>query len=103
MGQHWRDAAGRERKRIRLWPGPDFTAGFHTFRLSWGPEAIVWYVDGVERFRSVRNIPTEEMYVLVNLAVGGEAAGEPAATTRFWSRMEVDYMRVWEDWRRLRR
>ena len=50
----------------------------------------------------MRNIPTEEMYVLVNLAVGGEAAGEPA-TTRLWSRMEVDYMRVWQDWRRLRR
>ena len=51
----------------------------------------------------MHNIPTEERYVLVNLAVGGEAAGEPAATTRLPSRMEVDYMRVWEDWRRLRR
>jgi beta-glucanase (GH16 family) len=103
MGQHWRDAAGRERKRIGSWTGPDFTAGFHSFGLSWGPESIVWYVDGVERYRSVRNIPTEEMYVLVNLAVGGEAPGDPDATTPFPSRMEVDYVRVWEDWRRLRR
>ena len=103
MGQHWRDAAGRERKRIRSWAGPDFSAGFHTFGLSWGPDAVVWYVDGVERYRSVRNIPTEEMYVLVNLAVGGEGPGDPDASTRFPSRMEVDYVRVWEDWRRLRR
>jgi beta-glucanase (GH16 family) len=103
MAQHYRDAAGGERKRTRTWTGPDFTAGFHTFGLSWSPESIVWYVDGVERYRSERDIPTEEMYVLVNLAVGGEAPGDPDATTRFPSRMEVDYLRVWEDWRRLRR
>jgi serralysin len=53
----------------RSWTGPDFTAGF----------------------------PTEEMYVLVNLAVGGgETPGDPDATTRSPSRMEVDYVRVWE-------
>jgi beta-glucanase (GH16 family) len=97
MAQHYRDAAGRERKRTRTWTGPDFTAGFHTFGLSWSPTAIVWYVDGVERFRSTRDIPTEEMYLLVNLAVGGEAPGDPDATTSFPSRMEVDYVRVWED------
>jgi beta-glucanase (GH16 family) len=97
MAQHYRDAAGVNRKHARTWTGPDFTAGFHTFALSWGPRAIVWYVDGVERFRSEREIPTEEMYVLVNLAVGGESAGEPDATTSFPSRMEVDYLRVWKD------
>jgi hypothetical protein len=36
MGQRWRDPAAREGKRIRSWTGPDFTAGFHTFGLSWG-------------------------------------------------------------------
>jgi beta-glucanase (GH16 family) len=97
MAQHYRDAAGRERKRTRTWTGPDFAAGFHTFGMSWGPDAIVWYIDGVERFRSVRDIPTEEMYVLVNLAVGGDAPGQPDATTSFPSRMEVDYVRVWKD------
>jgi beta-glucanase (GH16 family) len=97
MAQHYRDAAGREQKRTRAWTGPDFTAGFHSFGMSWGPEAIVWYVDGVERFRSVHDIPTQEMYVLVNLAVGGDAPGDPDATTRFPSRMEVDYVRVWAD------
>ena len=97
MAQHYRDAAGRERKRVRTWRGPDFTAGFHTFGMSWSPTAVVWYVDGVERFRSTRDIPTQEMYVLVNLAVGGEAPGPPDATTPFPARMEVDYVRVWED------
>jgi beta-glucanase (GH16 family) len=97
MAQHYRDADGVHRRQVGTWSGPDFTAGFHTFALSWGPEAIVWYVDGVERFRSRRHIPAQAMYVLVNLAVGGELAGEPDASTRFPSRMEVDYLRVWED------
>ena len=101
MGQHRRDAAGRERKRIR--PEPDFIAGFHTFGLFWGPGGDCLVRRRGRAVRPVRNIPTEEMHVLVNLAVGGEAAGEPAAITRFPSRMEVDYMRVGEDWRRLRR
>jgi hypothetical protein len=35
--------------------------------------------------------------VLVNLAVGGDAAGEPSATTRFPSRTEVNHFRVWTD------
>jgi hypothetical protein len=35
--------------------------------------------------------------VLVNLAVGGDAAGEPDATTRFPSRTEVNHFRVWKD------
>jgi beta-glucanase (GH16 family) len=97
MAQHYRDAAGEPAKRVGTWTGPDFTAGFHTFALSWGPQAIVWYVDGVERFRSQSDIPTQEMYLLVNLAVGGELAGEPDAGTSFPSRMEVDYLRVWKD------
>jgi beta-glucanase (GH16 family) len=33
------------------WVGPDFSAGWHTFAVDWEPDAIVWYVDGVERWR----------------------------------------------------
>jgi beta-glucanase (GH16 family) len=97
MAQHYRDPAGVPGKHSRTWTGPDFTAGFHTFGMSWSPEAVVWYIDGVERFRSHLDIPAEEMYLLVNLAVGGEVAGEPDATTRFPSHLEVDYVRVWKD------
>lgn len=97
LSQHYYDLTGAHRKRARSWSGPDFTDGFHTYALSWSQDAIVWYVDGIERFRSTTRIPREEMYVLVNLAVGGDWPGAPDVTTEFPSVMEVDYIRVWED------
>jgi beta-glucanase (GH16 family) len=96
MAQHYRDGAGRPADRLRTWAGPDFSAGFHTFAISWSASSVVWYVDGVERFRSRRDVPDEPMYVLVNLAVGGDAPGQPDAGTRFPSVLEVDYVRVWD-------
>ncbi len=80
-----------------VWSGPDFTDGFHTFSVSWMPKAIVWYVDGVERFRSQRHIPREKMFAFLNVAVGGTTPGDPDATTQFPTFMEIDYVRVWKD------
>ncbi len=79
------------------WTGPDFSAGFHTFGLSWEPDAIVWYVDGVERWRytDAARIPAQPMYPVLNLAVGGDWPGAPDESTRFPSDFEIDYLRVW--------
>jgi len=79
------------------WAGPDFSADWHTFAVDWSPEALVWYVDGVERSRYTvaANITSEPSYVLLNLAVGGNWPGAPDATTPFPSDYLVDYVRVW--------
>ncbi len=80
------------------WSGPDFSADFHTFGMSWDSGAIVWYVDGVERYRfsSSSRIPSESMYLLLNLAVGGDWPGSPNSSTVFPATYEVDYVRVWD-------
>jgi beta-glucanase (GH16 family) len=80
------------------WTGPDFSAGWHTFGVDWEPNAIVWYVDGVERWRftDASVIPHEPMYLLANLAVGGSWPGDPDATTPFPSSYDLDYIRVWQ-------
>lgn len=82
----------------RYWSGYDFSAGWHTFAIDWRPEAIVWYVNGVERWRYAMSgdIPATPMYLLINLAVGGEWAGVPDASTVFPSYYEIDYVRVWQ-------
>ena len=77
------------------WSGPDFAADFHQFAIEWSPQAIVWYVDGVERFRSEKSVPHEEMYLMVNLAVGGDWPGAPNEWTRFPAAFAVDYVRVY--------
>ena len=80
------------------WAGPDFSADWHTFAVDWSPEALVWYVDGVERarFTDAANITSEPSYVLLNLAVGGTWPGAPDASTPFPSDYLVDYVRVWQ-------
>jgi beta-glucanase (GH16 family) len=78
------------------WTGPDFSKGFHTFGLEWSPKRITWYIDGLERFHTTIGIPSKPMYVIANLAVGGDWPGSPDATTRFPSYLDLAYIRVYQ-------
>lgn len=77
------------------WRGPDFAAAFHTFALEWVPDRLVWFVDGIERARWQGQTPREPMYLLLNLAVGGDWPGAPNTETRFPARFDIDYVRAW--------
>jgi beta-glucanase (GH16 family) len=96
LTNHYKNAEGRHEGKGDKWVGPDFSAGFHTFALDWEPGEIVWYVDGVERYHTTENVPGVPMYVLANLAVGGDWPGMPDATTTFPGVMEMDYIRVYQ-------
>lgn len=76
----------------------DLTAEWHLYGLSWEPGLIVWYLDGVEkwRFSDKGLVPNEEMYLLINLAVGGDWPGPPDETTKFPAEYLIDYVRVWQ-------
>jgi beta-glucanase (GH16 family) len=97
MNFHYINSNGRPAKHGYSWAGPDFSADFHTFAVDWQPDAIIWYVDGIERWRytDTAHIPNIPMYLLVNLAVGGSGPGAPEASTSFPSYYEIDYVRVW--------
>ena len=85
----WRPkSAGKE------WDGPDFTGDFHTFAIEWRADGLRWYVDGIERHRWNGMADFGPMYVIVNLAVGGDFDGDPDAGTPFPGEMEMDYVRV---------
>jgi beta-glucanase (GH16 family) len=76
--------------------GPDFTAGYHTFGLQWDPDAVVWFIDGTERFRHTgAGIPQTNMYIILNLAVGGGWPGAPDSTTPFPGLYDVEYVRAY--------
>jgi beta-glucanase (GH16 family) len=98
MNFHYVKADGSKGDAGANWSGPDFSAGWHTFGVDWEPDTIVWYVDGVERWRfgDPSAIPHEPMYLLVNLAVGGSWPGAPDASTPFPSFYDIDYIRVWQ-------
>jgi beta-glucanase (GH16 family) len=98
MHVHYWDENGQRANDGQNWVGPDFSAGWHTFSVNWQANMIVWYVDGIERWRltDVAAISHEPMYLLLNLAVGGDWPGAPDGTTMFPAVYEIDYVRVWQ-------
>lgn len=78
------------------WVGPDFTTSYHEFRVDWYPDALVWYVDGVQRSSHNAAIPQEPFYMILNTAVGGDWPGMPDATTVFPQRYHIEYVRAYK-------
>ena len=73
----------------------DWSAGFHTYAVDWTPSTLTWLLDGKPVASTTKNIPSKPMYILANLAVGGDWPGLPNASTPFPGVMEIDYIRVW--------
>jgi len=77
--------------------GDDFSAGFHTYAVEWGPGELIFYIDGTEFHRiNSENIASQDMYLIINLAVGGFFAGSPDETTTFPAEMIIDHVRVFQ-------
>src|SRR5690242_17978381 len=76
--------------------GDDFSTDFHTCAVAWEPDGVVWYVDGVERFRAPDHSPAVPMYLIANLSVGGRWPGPPNDTTVFPQTYSIDYIRVYQ-------
>jgi len=85
-----------------IFPGPNFSQGFHLYAIDWEPSALTWYVDGVARFTVTAEqvearggeLPQTPMYVLMNLAVGGWVS-PPNKHTPSLAAMTIDYIRIW--------
>lgn len=84
--------------------GVDWTQDFHVYGIEWWPGSVVWTIDGEPYYEVTKAdvLPNhawlfeEDMYLLLNLAVGGNWPGAPDASTVFPVQMEVDYVR-WYD------
>ena len=76
----------------------DFTTAFHIFGLDWEADRIIWYADGTEvgRVTAANTLHDVEMYVIVNLAVGGDLPGSPDEGAMFPASYDVDYVRVYQ-------
>lgn len=76
---------------------PNLSSGYHTYGTEWNATNIIWTVDGVEMAR-VATPPdvNKGMYLLANLAIGGDWPGSPNSSTTFPLDMKVDYIRAYE-------
>ncbi|WP_298958553.1 family 16 glycosylhydrolase, partial [uncultured Methylobacterium sp.] len=77
---------------------PDMTAGFHTYGVDWGPQHITWYVDGVavSSADTPSDLKNRPMYMIANVAIGGNWAGPPnASSLAVDSQLKIDYIRAY--------
>ena len=79
---------------------------FHIYGIEWSPERINYYVDDI-LYQSITPEDMDEgsewvfndgreMFMILNVAVGGSFVGPPGADTVYPQTMEVDYVRVYE-------
>jgi len=79
-----------------------FADDFHKFTITWSELYIKWYVDD-HLYNTIDITPSglsefhNNFFILLNVAVGGNWPGSPDASTVFPQRMEVDYVRVYQD------
>lgn len=95
MTAHWLDN-GEHRQKGAEFTGPDFSLDYHTFAVEWSQNSMIWFVDGVKRHEVVGKSPRGPMYLLANLAVGGNWPGAPNASTAFPAVFDIDYIRAYE-------
>ena len=78
----------------------DFSEEYHIFSINWTPDLIVSSIDGIQYFsKSIDEDMKEylrDLYLIMNVAVGGNWPGSPDASTIFPQRMKVDYIRVFQ-------
>jgi beta-glucanase (GH16 family) len=76
---------------------------FHLFTVVWQPESVEFLVDGVSYHKvthaslpqGARWVFDAPMFLLLNLAIGGNWPGNPDSTTQFPQEMVVDYVRMY--------
>jgi beta-glucanase (GH16 family) len=74
--------------------GFDTSAAFHVYGLTWRSGLLIWYLDGVESSRITgAHVPSTSMFLLMNIAVGGNGGGTPNPAT-FPQTMQVDYVSI---------
>jgi beta-glucanase (GH16 family) len=88
---------GRHRKSKGRLIGPDFTADFHVYGAEWSPDGVIWFVDGIERFRTHQGARAMAaggaFYTMVETQVIDPASR--CGTWPYYSSQYVDYVRVW--------
>lgn len=98
---HWSGGAAGHRMYSQsasivesLIPGFDPFAP-HVWGLHWAAEALTFFVDDVPYFQVPNVLPVKDCYLLMNIAVGGQA-GVPDPASPFNPRLYVDWARVWQ-------
>jgi beta-glucanase (GH16 family) len=78
-----------------VYSGANLAGGYHTYAVKWVPGAISFYLDDTLQYTATSNVSASPMFILMNLAIGGNWPGSPNASTAFPGYFDVDYVRGW--------
>jgi beta-glucanase (GH16 family) len=68
-------------------PVSDASQNWHTYKMVWKKDSLVWYIDGVKTCEQTAQIPSTPMFVIVNTAMTGTVD-----TKTMPQQMLVDYI-----------
>ena len=76
---------------------------YHTFAVEWEPDLIKWYVDGILYHTATPDdvapnewVFNDEVFLLLNVAIGGNFGGAIDPNIELPASMAVDYIRVYQ-------
>jgi beta-glucanase (GH16 family) len=84
--------------------GESVSANYHVYAIEWNSTSVRWFVDGVQFYSVTKSqvqgygnwVFDHPMFLLLNVAVGGNWPGNPDGSSVFPQRMYVDYVRVYQ-------
>jgi beta-glucanase (GH16 family) len=95
---HYNGRGGRHMSAGTSTTVADMSADFHVYGVDWQADTITWYFDGQQVYQTATPAGLNEpMYILANLAVGGNWPGSPNSSTVFPAEYQIDYIRVYAD------
>ncbi len=79
-------------------------ANYHVYAVEWNANSMTWFMDGVQFYSTTKTniqrygnwVFDQEMFLLLNVAVGGSWPGNPDGSSTFPQKMYVDYVRVYQ-------
>ncbi len=102
--QRWVPKWDTVKKPITDFNDPNWSDKFHVWRMDWDPNSIELYVDDEllnttdlnETLNADGTNPFHRpLYIILNLAIGGHAGGDPS-NTEFPAKFLVDYVRIYK-------
>lgn len=75
---------------------PDLTKDFHTYGVEWHSDSITFLIDGAVLYTTPIFFQPEEMYLFINIGIGGDWVGEPDDTTEFPKELHVDWIKYYK-------
>ena len=75
--------------------GQSLAGDWHAISLDWSPGELSYFLDGKQVWQVTgKQVPDEPMYLVMNLAVGGEFPGKPDSSTKFPATFNIDHVRI---------